>query len=102
MLTLVFIVVTTQPRLLLRLEDFGEVLGVRATSQLPVEFPSEDSLLVVHSDDFFYETFGHIMVIILSFTLWHYIWYSLSHYVCVTLSWRTCNLSIRVCLQIRV
>jgi hypothetical protein len=42
------------------------------------------------------------MVVILSFTLWHCIWYSLSHYVCVTWSWRTCNLCIRVCLQIRV
>jgi hypothetical protein len=48
------------------------------------------------------ETLGHVMVLILSFTLWHCIWYSLSHYVCVTWSWRTCNLCIRVCLQIRV
>jgi hypothetical protein len=48
------------------------------------------------------ETLGHVMVLILSFTLWHCIWYSLSHYVCVTWSWCTCNLCIRVCLQIRV
>jgi hypothetical protein len=48
------------------------------------------------------ETLGHVMVLILSFTLWHCIWYSLSHYVCVTRSWRTCSLCIRVCLQIRV
>jgi hypothetical protein len=48
------------------------------------------------------ETLGHVMVLILSFTLWHCIWYSLSHYVCVTWSWRTCILYIRVCLQIRV
>ena len=53
MLTLVFIIATTQPELLLRLEDFGEVLGVCATSQLPVELPSEDPLLVVLSDDMF-------------------------------------------------
>jgi hypothetical protein len=49
-----------------------------------------------------YKTFGHVMVIILSFMLWHCIWYSLSHYVCVTWSWRTCNLCIQICLQIRV
>jgi hypothetical protein len=48
------------------------------------------------------ETLGHVMVLILYFTLWHCIWYSLSRYVCVTWSWRTCNLCIRVCLQIRV
>jgi hypothetical protein len=48
------------------------------------------------------ETLGHVMLLILSFTLWHCIWYSLSHYVCVTWSWRTCNLCIRVRLQIRV
>jgi hypothetical protein len=48
------------------------------------------------------ETLGHVMVLILSFTLWHCIWYSRSHYVCVTWSWRTCNLCIRVYLQIRV
>jgi hypothetical protein len=48
------------------------------------------------------ETLGHVMVLILSFTLWHCIWYSLSHYVCVTWSWPTCNSCIRVCLQIRV
>jgi hypothetical protein len=51
---------------------------------------------------FIVETLGHVMVLILSFTLWHCIWYSLSHYVCVTWSWRTCNLCIRVCLQIWV
>jgi hypothetical protein len=49
-----------------------------------------------------YKTFGHVMVMILSFTLWHCIWYSLSHYVCVTWSWCICNLCIWVCLQIRV
>jgi hypothetical protein len=51
---------------------------------------------------FVVETLGHVMVLILSFTLWHCIWYSLSHYACVTWSWRTYNLCIRVCLQIRV
>jgi hypothetical protein len=52
---------------------------------------------------YIYKTSGHVMVIVLSFTmLWHCIWYSLSHYMCVTWSWRTCNLCIRVCLQIRV
>jgi hypothetical protein len=48
------------------------------------------------------ETLGHVMVLLLTFTLWHCFWYSLSHYVCVIWSWRTCNLCIRVCLQIRV
>jgi hypothetical protein len=42
------------------------------------------------------------MVLTLSSTFWHCFWYSLSHYVCVTWSWRTCNLCIRVCLQIWV
>jgi hypothetical protein len=51
-LTLVFIIATKQPRLLLRLGGFL-VLGVCATSQLHVEFLSEDPLLVVRSDDTF-------------------------------------------------
>jgi hypothetical protein len=49
-----------------------------------------------------YETFGHVMVVILSFILWHCIWYSLSHYLGVTWSWRTCNLCIWFCLWNRV
>jgi hypothetical protein len=48
------------------------------------------------------ETLGHVVVLILSFTLWHCIWYSLSHYMCVTWSLHTCNLCIRVCLQLQV
>jgi hypothetical protein len=43
-------IASTQPGLLLRLEDWWWVLGVRATSQLPVEFHFEDPLLVARSD----------------------------------------------------
>jgi hypothetical protein len=62
-------------------------LGERATSQLPVE----TSFSAVGT-----------RFLILSLRFWHCFWYSLSRRMCVTWSWRTCVLCIRVCLETRV
>jgi hypothetical protein len=73
-----------------------QFLGEGATSRLPVEtsFSAASTRFW-----FVYETFGHVVnVIILSISLDIVFWYALSHYVCVTWSWRIYILCIWFCL----
>jgi hypothetical protein len=95
-------IASTQPGLLLRLEDvwgfprwYPMSSRRRCHQSTACGVPFWISAASCSLWWYIYETFGHVMVIMLSFTLWHCIWYSPSHYVCVIWSWRTCNLCIR-------